>query len=81
MLRIPGLGTFPHGHLRELGATADGRFRAGHAGVRTIAATGDGKVEFVAFDDHTLAHVTSALGYAAYYPVHEVALRHRSAGC
>lgn len=75
MLRIPGLGTFPHGHLRELGATADGRFRTGHAGVRTIAATGDGKVEFVAFDDHTLAHVTSALGYAAYYPVHEVALR------
>ena len=40
--------------------------------MRSITATGDGKVEFVAFAGHTLAYVTSALGYPAYYPVHPV---------
>jgi beta-phosphoglucomutase-like phosphatase (HAD superfamily) len=39
-----------------------------------VTATGDGKVEFIAFRDHTLACVRSALGYPAYYPVHPVAL-------
>ena len=39
-----------------------------------VASTGDGKVEFIAFADHTLAYVRSALGYPAYYPVHPVAL-------
>ena len=43
-------------------------------GVISVAATGDGKVEFIAFADHTLAYVRSALGYPAYYPVHPVAL-------
>lgn len=55
--------------------TSDGRFRVGQAGVQAIAATLDGKVEFVAFGDHELALVTSALGYSAYYPVHPVAVR------
>jgi hypothetical protein len=40
-----------------------------------VVATGDGKVEFIAFADHTLAYVRSALGYPAYYPVHPVTLR------
>ena len=39
-----------------------------------LRATGDRKVEFIAFADHTLAYVRSALGYPAYYPVHPVAL-------
>ncbi|MFC7336829.1 HAD family hydrolase [Haloferula chungangensis] len=49
--------------------TSDARFAVGKDGVRAIAATGDGKVEFVGFERHTLALVTSSLGYPAYYPV------------
>jgi len=55
-------------------ACSDGRFRPGADGVISVTATGDGKVEFIAFADHTLAYVRSALGDAAYYPVHPVAL-------
>lgn len=68
MIHIPDLGDFDHG-LVPIEATADGLFRAGHGGVVTVAATADRKVEFVAFADRALAHVTSALGYPAYYPV------------
>jgi beta-phosphoglucomutase-like phosphatase (HAD superfamily) len=58
--------------LRVLAVSSDGRFRTGHDGVSAIMATADGKVEFIAFRTHTLALVTSALGYPAYYPVHAV---------
>jgi len=37
-----------------------------------IAATGDRKVEFIAYREHSLAYAGSALGYPAYYPVHPV---------
>jgi beta-phosphoglucomutase-like phosphatase (HAD superfamily) len=50
--------------------TSDERFKAGHDGIQAIAATGDGKVEFVGFDAHTLALVNSSMGYPAYYPVY-----------
>jgi beta-phosphoglucomutase len=40
----------------------------------SILATADGKVEFISFADRTLAYVTSALGYPAYYPVPPVSL-------
>ena len=70
MTEFPDLGRFDDGDgLVALDRTSDGRFVAGHDGVRAIAATGDGKVEFVAFGAHTLAHVRSALGFPAYYPV------------
>jgi beta-phosphoglucomutase-like phosphatase (HAD superfamily) len=55
--------------LEEREGTSDGRFVAGKDGVRAVAATGDGKVEFVGFEKHSLAFVTSALGFPAYYPV------------
>jgi beta-phosphoglucomutase-like phosphatase (HAD superfamily) len=72
---IPDLGVFgPESGLRPLAACSDGRFRPGADGVISVTATGDGKVEFIAFSDHTLAYVRSALGYPAYYPVHPVAL-------
>ena len=70
---LPGLGRIGAGMV-ELPGTSDGRFRAGEAGVVRVVATGDRKVEFVAFVAHTLAHVMSSLGYDAYYPVHPVAL-------
>ncbi|VGO21919.1 HAD family hydrolase [Pontiella sulfatireligans] len=55
--------------LERLESTSDTRFRRGQNGVRAIGGTGDGKVEFIGFEDHTLALVNSAMGYPAYYPV------------
>jgi len=55
-----------------LDATSDGRFLAGADGVERIVTPRDGRVEFVVFRSHTLAHVRSLLGYDAYYPVHDV---------
>jgi len=72
-LNIPGLGPNCAG-LLSLTVSSDGRFRVGENGVTAIAATGDGKVEFIAFATHALAYVKSALGYPAYYPIHPVAL-------
>jgi beta-phosphoglucomutase-like phosphatase (HAD superfamily) len=40
--------------------------------VRAVAATGDGKVEFIGFKSHTMALVNSAMGYPAYYPVDSI---------
>jgi beta-phosphoglucomutase len=75
LIVIPHLGMFPPGSgLVPVEATGDGRFATGRDGVVSIAATSDGKVEFVAFRGHALAHVTSALGYGAYYPIHPVSL-------
>ncbi len=72
---IPGLGDISESAgLRSLDVSSDGLFRIGHEGVRAIRATGDGKVEFVAFSEHSLALVNSSMGYPAYYPVHTVKL-------
>jgi len=69
VLSIPALGDFADAAFLRLPATSDGRFVSGRAGVQAVAATRDRKVEFVAFENHALACVTSALGYPAYYPV------------
>ena len=58
-----------------------GAFVAGRDGVVSITATGDRKVEFIAFADHTLAYVRSALGYPAYYPVIRWRLSSRCRPC
>ena len=57
-----------------LEACSDGLHHVGKDGVTAITSTGDGKVEFIAWNDHTLAYVKSGLGYPAYYPVHPVQL-------
>jgi len=73
---MPGLGEFREGDgLRPLSACSDGSFHVGRDGVRAVMATGDGKVEFIAFEDRTLGYVRSAMGYPAYYPVHPVEVR------
>jgi len=59
----------------EINSTSDSVFRVGEKGVNALFATGDKKVEFVSFDDGTLAYVPSALGYSAYYPVHPVSFQ------
>lgn len=75
-IRLPHLGAFPPSDgLVPLAACSDGLHRTGEDGVRVIAATGDGKVEFIGFHQHTLAYVRSSLGYPAYYPVFPVNLQ------
>lgn len=72
--QFPGLGGSVEAlGLRPLLGTTDGRFAVGRGGVWAVGTTGDSKVEFVGFVDHTLALVNSALGYPAYYPVASVA--------
>ena len=63
---IPDLGIIDGSSgFRNLPSTTDGRFTSGEDGVKHIVCTGDGKVEFVAFENQTL-------GYGAYYPLHPV---------
>ena len=70
---IPDLGIIDDSSgFRILSATTDGRFISGKEGVKHKLCTGDGKVEFVAFENQTLAYVNSVLGYGAYYPLHSV---------
>jgi len=72
---FPNLGMLSSSDgIRFLDACSDGFFRTHHDGVRAIAATGDGKVEFIAFADRTLAYVKSSMGYPAYYPIQPVAI-------
>ncbi len=74
-LLLPGLGLVrPSDGLVPLDACSDGRFRVGRDGVRHVLTPADRRVEFVVFDDRTLAFVNSSLGYPAYYPVHPVAI-------
>jgi beta-phosphoglucomutase len=73
---IPNLGSFPaDSGLIPLDRCSDGLHQVGKNGVKTIVATGDRKVEFIAFAGRSLAYVKSALGYPAYYPVHPVDLQ------
>jgi beta-phosphoglucomutase-like phosphatase (HAD superfamily) len=75
LVDIPGIGSIPaDSGLVPLEVCSDNQFRVGANGVVSITATGDRKVEFVAFEDRTLAYVGSAMGYPAYYPVHPVAV-------
>jgi len=76
VVALPSLGEFPLTNgMRPLEQTSDGLHQVGRNGVQAILATGDGKVQFVGFDNHTLAYVKSSMGYPAYYPVHPVGLQ------
>ncbi len=73
---IPNLGIFTSDSgLVSLELCSDGVHKVGYNGVTSITATGDGKVEFMAYAEHTLAYVNSGLGYPAYYPIHPVELQ------
>jgi beta-phosphoglucomutase len=75
-ISVPNLGPIPlSSGLVPLQVCSDGRFRCGENGVVSITATGDGKVEFIAFEEHTLAYVRSEMGYPAYYPLHPVEVK------
>ncbi len=73
---IPGLGAISEetGFI-FLDKCSDGFYQANKAGVKRIISTGDRKVEFIVFEDRTLAYVKSNMGYPAYYPVLPVQLQ------
>jgi len=59
--------------LIPLELTSDSAFSIGSCGVTSIKTTADRKVEFIDFDNGTRqALIKSAMGYPAYYPVHDV---------
>ncbi|MGC9452866.1 MAG: HAD family hydrolase [Oceanipulchritudo sp.] len=59
--------------LIALEQTGDQVFVVGQSGVVSVGTTADRKVEFVTFENGTTqARVKSAMGYPAYYPVHDV---------
>lgn len=66
---------FDTGDLIEID-TIDGLpFRTGSGGVSRLYAMRDRKVDLIQFDDgHVLAHVRSAMGYPAIYPLHPVTI-------
>ncbi len=72
-IAIPDLGQIDSDSgMIPLQRCSEGKFSVGNKGVQSIVATGDRKVEFISFEDHTIAYVKSALGYPAYYPVHPI---------
>lgn len=59
--------------LIGLEQTCDAAFRVREQGVTAVKTTADRKVEFVFFENgKRLALVKSAMGYPAYYPVHDI---------
>ncbi|MBN1437638.1 MAG: HAD hydrolase-like protein [Sedimentisphaerales bacterium] len=76
MTTIPNIGTIPpDSGMIPLDQCTDGIHRPGREGVISVTATGDRKVEFIAYQTHTIAYVNSAMGYPAYYPVHPVQIQ------
>jgi beta-phosphoglucomutase-like phosphatase (HAD superfamily) len=76
LARIPNLGSIPKDSgFIPLERCSDGVFEVGVNGVVSITATGDRKVEFIAFEDQTIAFVNSQMGYPAYYPIHPVKMQ------
>jgi len=73
IINIPKIGEITDkSGFKLLEKTSNGEFFVGQNGINAVAATGDGKVEFICFDDKSLALVNSSMGYPAYYPVYDV---------
>ena len=73
---VPGIGSITDDSgLIPLQKSDGGDFETGKSGVTSIYSTGDHKVEFIVFDDHTLALVRSLMGYPAYYPLKSVEIQ------
>ncbi|MBU0711679.1 hypothetical protein KJ762_11265 [bacterium] len=57
---IPAMGWIAQDSgMLQLEQSSDGFHRVGINGVKVIIATGDKKVKFIVFEDHTIAHVLS----------------------
>ncbi len=69
---IPGIGNIAEEYeqdLIDLETAGDGAWRLGSDGVMRILTPRDRKVEFLVFEDKTLAFVNSAIGPPAIYPL------------
>lgn len=74
-VHIPDLGDVgADSGFELLTQTSDGKFETGKNGVVDIVTTGDKKVEFVSFGNHSLACVRSSIAYPVYYPVLPVSM-------
>jgi len=70
---IIGIGSTEHicaNGFIEKEECGDGLWRKGHDGIRGIFSPKGGNVDFLSYDDKTLAYVTSSMGYPAMYPLH-----------
>lgn len=75
LITIPNIGSISTASgMILLDRCSDGHAIPGKDGVVSVTATGDRKVEFIAYENRSVAYVKSALGYPAYYPVHPVAI-------
>ncbi|MBN2089050.1 HAD family phosphatase [candidate division KSB1 bacterium] len=73
---VPGIGTIlPDTDLFEQEYTGNGQFRTGENGVQYILRTADKKVDFIVYQDHTLAYIHSSMGYPAIYPLYPVEVK------
>jgi beta-phosphoglucomutase len=76
LVNIPNIGEISdNSGMKLLEVCSDGVFKVGVDGVVSITATGDGKVEFIAFEGHALGYVKSTMGYPAYYPIYPVKMQ------
>lgn len=68
---VPAIGhiTIEDG-LTPLTQGGSGLFYVGENGVKHILRTADQKVDFIVYENHTLAYINSAMGYPALYPLH-----------
>jgi beta-phosphoglucomutase-like phosphatase (HAD superfamily) len=73
MSNIPGIGQlYENSGLIKIEQCSDGFYKFGNGGVKQILSTGDKKVEFIIFEDRTIAYVKSLMDYPAYYPMPDV---------
>jgi beta-phosphoglucomutase len=76
LVTIPNIGPIStESGFIPLEKCSDGCFAVGSDGVVSVTATGDKKVEFISFQDHSLAFVKSSMGYPAYYPILPVSFK------
>jgi len=71
---IPGIGNIAEEYqedLIDLETAGDGAWRVGHDGITRILTPRDRKVQFLIFEDKTLAYVSSAIGPPAIYPLND----------
>lgn len=57
--------------LKIVEQTEDGLYQSNKNGILNICRTDDGKVEFIAFENHVMANVRSAMGHPAWYHVQD----------
>jgi len=68
---LPGVNPEHLTDFEQLECGGDGLFKTGEDGVLRVLRTRDGKVEFIAWRDKTLAYVRSQMGHPAIYPLRE----------